>query len=275
MVKVALVQIASPADEPQGHRVRRVARMLGGLRQADVVCLPELWAVGYFNFANYETGAETLEGATVEMARSVATRIHSYVHLGSILERGDTGALYNTAVLVDPGGNVCHTYRKIHLLSYGSREAELLTAGGSVAGVQTPFGVVGTLICYDLRFPEVWRSMLDVGASVVFVPAAWPAARAEHWRLLTRARAVEEQCVVLGSAAVGRQGDGVALSGGSCVVDPWGSYLYEGGDEEGFGICEVELAVVADARATFDVLHGRNAPYRTERAPLASGPSRL
>ncbi|MFI0404311.1 nitrilase-related carbon-nitrogen hydrolase [Actinomadura sp. 3N508] len=266
MTRVALVQVESPASEPPARRMERVGRMVADARGADLVLLPELWVPGYFAFDRYAELAEPLDGDTVEAGREWARELGGFLHLGSVLERSAGGRLHNTAVLIDPSGTVVHTYRKIHVFGYRSREAELLTPGETVGTVASPLGPMGATTCYDLRFPEVWRALVDAGAEAVAVPAAWPARRRAHWRLFTEARAVEQQVLVLACNAAGVQGD-VALGGASRVTDPWGTVLAEAGDVEEILYCEVDPGVVARTRAEFPVLSDRR-PVRVAQAAL-------
>jgi predicted amidohydrolase len=260
MMEIALVQVASPPEEPPERRRERVAAMVSSCRGAQLVVLPELWAAGYFAFDAYPERAEPLDGPTVAHAREWARELAAYVHLGSIVERDPQGRLFNTAVLVDPDGEIAHTYRKVHVFGYASREAELLTPGEELDVVDTKLGRLGATTCYDLRFPELWRGLVDRGARTVVVPAAWPAARLEHWRLFTSCRAVEEQVLLVACNATGRQDGGVELGGHSRVVDPWGVVLAEAGAEEGVTVCEVDPGVVDAVRAEFPVLADRRWP---------------
>ncbi|MFI1379875.1 carbon-nitrogen family hydrolase [Embleya sp. NPDC020886] len=256
-MRIALVQVASGADEAPDARRARVGRMVADARGADLVVLPELWAAGYFAFDAYADRAESLSGATVSAGRAWARALNSHVHLGSIVERDREGRLFNTAILLSPDGVIRHTYRKIHVFGYASREAELLTPGERLDVVDTEFGRFGATTCYDLRFPEMWRDLVDLGAQSVVVPAAWPAARREHWRLFTSCRAVEEQILLIACNAVGVQADGVELAGHSRVVGPWGDVLVEAGTDEGVTFCDVDPAVVDEVRAEFPVLADR------------------
>ncbi|RKS78739.1 putative amidohydrolase [Actinomadura pelletieri DSM 43383] len=260
-MKVALVQVASPPEEPPDERRDRVGAMVVQARGADLVVLPELWAAGYFAFDRYLERAETLDGPTVTAARAWARDLDAYVHVGSIVERDKAGRLFNTSVLIAPDGRVVHTYRKVHVFGYASRESELLTPGDALDVCPTPFGLVGATTCYDLRFPELWRDLVDRGAQVVVVPAAWPEARQEHWRLFTSCRAVEEQVLLIACNAVGVQDGGVVVGGCSRVVDPWGTVLAEAGTEEGVTFCDVDPTVVETVRAEFPVLADRRWPH--------------
>lgn len=258
-MKIAMVQLASPPEETPAERRARAGRLVERAAGADLVVLPELWAVGYFAFDAYEREAESLDGPTVAAGRTWARRLGAHVHLGSLLERDEHGRLFNTAVLLAPDGSIVHTYRKVHVFGYASREAELLTPGATLEVATTALGRIGATTCYDLRFPELWRGLVDRGAQTVVVPAAWPAARREHWRLFTSCRAVEEQLLVVAVNAVGRQGE-VELGGTSRVVDPWGTVLAEAGTGEEVVRCEVDQSIVDTVRAEFPVLADRRWP---------------
>ncbi len=258
--RIALVQVASPDAESPAERIERVEQLLRQHEGVDLFVLPELWSAGYFAFDRYDERAETLDGPTVEMGRRVARDLGAAVHLGSIVERGADGALHNTAVLIDARGRIAQTYRKIHVFGYQSLESQLLRPGGSLSVVPGPLGETASTTCYDLRFPGLWQELSARGAETVVVPAAWPAARREHWRLLTQARAVEHQVWVLACNACGTQGEGagaVALGGFSRVVDPSGRVVAECGDGEEVLVVEVDASRVAEVRAEFPVIADR------------------
>ena len=158
--------------------------MVADANGADLIVLPELWPSGYFAFDSYRELSEPMDGDTVAVGQEWARALSCYLHLGSFVECGPDGRLYNTAVLIDPAGEIAHTYRKIHVFGYRSREAELLTPGSDISVADTSLGAVAATTCYDLRFPELWRALIDAGAHIVIVPAAWPAAPAWacRWR---------------------------------------------------------------------------------------------
>lgn len=267
-MQVALIQVASPADETIDDRRQRVGDMVRSAKGADLVVLPELWAVGYYAFDNYAAASEPLMGRSVQDAAQWARELNCYIHLGSFVEAVGDGKYRNTAALIDPAGNVAHTFSKIHVFGYKSKEAELLAPGDRVEVSETPFGVFGSTTCYDLRFPELWRRLVDEGAQSVVVPAAWPAPRREHWRLLTTARAVEQQVFVFACNAVGFQ-DGTEFGGFSRVVDPWGNVVVEAGSEEGVTVCEIDPALVAQVREEFPALADRLPDYTALRTAPA------
>lgn len=228
---------------------------VGRIEGADLVVLPELWATGYFHFDRYRAEAEPLDGPTVTALAAVASRLGVHLVGGSIVERTPDG-LANTCLVFDPSGALVHTYRKVHLFAYGSEEARLLIPGQAVGTALGPGCIMGVTTCYDLRFPEIFRLLVADGAEVLVVPAAWPAERVAHWRLLLRARAVENQAVVVGCNGTGEQ-RGTTLGGHSAVVDPWGTVLAEAGAGEEVVEATVDLASLRRLRAEFPVLAQR------------------
>lgn len=271
-MRIGLVQVASADGEAVTERRDRVADLLAGARGCDLVVLPELWHCGYFHFDSYAERAESLDGPTVQAASRWARELGCHLHIGSMLERAANGALHNTALLFGPDGAIVHRYRKVHVFGYESREAELLTPGTGVDVAQTALGPVGATTCYDLRFPELWRALVDAGAKLVITPAAWPQARLRHWQLFTETRAVEEQVILVACNAVGVQSPGVQLAGHSRVVDPWGEVVVEAGACEGVTTCEVSPDIVDNVRSTFPVLADRRifaATTQSEPVPPA------
>lgn len=256
MTRVACLQLSSPPRKGRAEHVERVASRVAKLRDVELVVLPELWPIGFFDFDAYAAAAEPLSGRIVSALRGAARAAGAWVAGGSIVERAADGRLFNTAFLADPDGEIALTYRKIHTFGYRSREAELLDAGDTAGVANTPFGGLGLTTCYDLRFPELFRVLVDAGAALVVVPAAWPEARREHWRLLTRTRALENQVFLVACAARGVD-NGIRLAGTSAIVDPHGEVVAEArpGDELLLG--DIDLDRVRSARAEFPVLSDR------------------
>jgi predicted amidohydrolase len=256
-VEVACVQL-DLGDTPPVDRLAQAVEAVESIARADLVVLPELWPTGYFSFERYADTAEPLDGPTVTAMAELARRRSILLVMGSFVERGDDG-LANCAVLLGPDGDVELVYRKIHLFGYGSEEARLLTPGADAPVARTEIGGVAVTTCYDLRFPELYRALVDRGAEIVVVPAAWPAARLEHWRLLVRARALEEQVYLVACNVAGTQGD-VVLGGHSAVVSPWGEVVAEAGAGAEVLRARISPAAVASTRAEFPVLEHRRIP---------------
>jgi len=238
------------ADEPDGDRIERIAGLLRRTAGADLIVLPELWRIGVFRADAVKRGAEPLDGPSIAAIRAAAPR-SAYVLVGSVLERRDHG-ICNSAILLDPGGDIVAVYRKQHLLAYRSRERALLTPGQEDVVVRTRWGAWGIALCYDLRFPEAFRRMTERGAEVFLVPAAWPLDRAEAWDALTRARAVENQAALVAAGSAG-----CSLLGRSRIVDPWGVVTASLGGEEGLLFGEVDLAALRRFRGEFTAWQDR------------------
>jgi predicted amidohydrolase len=251
-MRVHVVQLSYGDGEALTARLDRVAAIVRAQQGADLVVLPELWPTGGFAYDGWEAAAQPLDGSVVTALRDAARELGALVHMGSLVERDETGRLFNTSVLLGGDGALLATYRKIHLFGFGEGEPKLMTPGDSVVVHDR----LGLATCYDLRFPEQFRRLLDAGAEVVLIPAAWPAKRVAHWRLLAQARAVENQSYVVACNTAGEH-SGVAMGGGSIVVDPWGSVLAEAGTDEEVLVVDLDLDSVARTRSSFPILADR------------------
>lgn len=218
--------------------------------------LPELWTTGAFAYESFATEAETLEGATAEVMAKAASDVGVWLHAGSVPERAPDGTLYNTSLVFSPSGDLAAAYRKIHRFGFDKGEAVLMGAGDELVTVRLPETTVGVATCYDLRFPELFRGLVDAGAETLVVPAGWPERRRGHWTLLARARAVENQAFVLACGTAGTHAD-VPQAGHSIVVDPWGEVLAEAGPDEEVLTVEFDPGRVAATRDQFPVLKDR------------------
>lgn len=258
---IRLLQIAYGDTEALADRVERVAALIRQQRGADLVVLPELWAHGGFSYESWPQEAEGLSGQTVTTLRTAAREAGVVLHCGSIIERDvSSGALFNTAVVVDSDGEVVATYRKLHRFGFSAGEPKLLSAGEQLSTVDLDLGgacvPVGLATCYDLRFPELFRMLTLNGMQVSLIVAAWPLARVDHWRVLAQARAVENQVVVIACNTAGTHA-GVTMGGHSMVIDPQGGVLAEAGDDEQVLAVRLDLGAVDAVRANFPVLLDR------------------
>jgi len=264
-VRVTVGQLAITADHDANREAVAEAFLAAGRVGADLLVLPELWAPTGFSFRNWPDAAEPVEGPTIQAIREAARDIGAYVHAGSIIEAADEPGedgrgLFNTSVLLGPEGDVLATYRKIHRFGFGVGEPKLLDAGTQVVTVGLRDGAsqvtAGLATCYDLRFPELFRALLDAGTQLLLVPAAWPSPRIAHWSLLGRARALENQCVVVAVNTAGTHG-GTTMGGRSQVVGPMGDVIAEAGEGQEVLVVDVDLDQVGDARERFPVLADR------------------
>ncbi|WP_437045795.1 carbon-nitrogen family hydrolase [Streptomyces sp. enrichment culture] len=255
-MRASLIQLAVDEGEPVASRRRRVAALVREQEGADLVVLPELWTTGAFAFEEFDAGAEPLRGPTYEAMAEAARDAGVWLHAGSIPERDPDGSLYNTSLVLSPSGDLAAAYRKIHRFGFDKGEAVLMGAGRELVTVRLPGTTLGVATCYDLRFPELFRGLVDAGAEILAVPAGWPERRRSHWTLLARARAVENQAFVLACGTAGTHA-GVPQAGHSVVVDPWGEVLAQAGPDEQVLTVEFDPASVAGTRERFPVLRDR------------------
>ncbi|MGP3980811.1 carbon-nitrogen family hydrolase [Streptomyces sp. KR80] len=256
-MRASLLQIDVNPDEAVRFRRERVAGLVREQAGADLVVLPELWTVGAFAYEAFDAYAETPgDGPTAVAMSAAAADAKVWLHAGSIVERAPDGTLYNTSLVFGPDGALRRTYRKIHRFGFDSGEAVLMGAGDEIATIALPGLVAGLATCYDLRFPEQFRQLTDAGAGLLIVPAGWPARRREHWTLLARARAVENQAYVLACCSAGTHA-GVEQAGHSQVVDPWGEVLAEAGEAEEVLTVDLDPGKVAKTREEFPALRDR------------------
>nr|WP_196792189.1 carbon-nitrogen family hydrolase [Motilibacter deserti] len=258
-----MIQLDGSLEAPLAERVERAAGLVRAQRGADLVVLPELWAHGAWATDSWAESAAPLEGPVLDALRHAARETGCVLHGGSLLERLADGRVFNTAVVLGPDGELLATYRKIHRFGFDAGEAAVLAAGEDVATVDALGSRLGLATCYDLRFPELFRVLVDRGAQAFVVAASWPAKRREHWSLLARARAVEDQAWVFACGQAGTQA-GVELAGGSLVVDPWGRVVAEAGTGEQVLEVEVDLGEVEGVRAGFPVLRDRRLSSATD-----------
>ncbi|MFF6996132.1 carbon-nitrogen family hydrolase [Streptomyces sp. NPDC008313] len=266
-MRASLIQIGVKQGESVDSRRQRAAALVREEAGADLVVLPELWTTGAFAYEEFDAEAEPLQGPTYEVMAGAARDAGVWLHAGSVPERapapgspsgsdGD-GVLYNTSLVFSPEGELAAAYRKIHRFGFDKGEAVLMGAGTELVTVELPETRIGLATCYDLRFPELFRGLVDAGAETFVVPAGWPERRRDHWTLLARARAVENQAYVLACGSAGTHA-GVPQAGRSVVVDPWGEVLGEaaGAGEEVLRV-EFDAGRVAGTRERFPALKDR------------------
>jgi len=264
-MRAAAVQLTATADRDRNlehaDRLTRAAARDG----AELVVLPETWSV-LGGPATMRAGAEPLDGAAIRWARAAARELGIDLLAGSIAERRDApdGRAANTSVHVGPDGEVRAVYRKVHLfdVEVGGRtyrESDALAPGdGAVLTTLADGTRLGMSICYDLRFPELYRVLAVAGAQVLAVPSAFtvPTTR-DHWEVLLRARAIEDQAYVVAANQVGEHADGLRTGGRSAIVDPWGVVLAVAPDRECHVVADLDLEALARIRRELPSLAGR------------------
>jgi predicted amidohydrolase len=253
-MRVASIQLRV-IEESKDKALEHASQLVRQCRGSDLILLPELWNIGFMSFDRYRNEAETQEGPTLTLLRTLAKELSCHLHTGSFVERRDD-RFYNSSFLLNPKGEILGSYQKIHLFTYQSQEAEILTPGPSIHVIPTEFGNFGLATCYDLRFPELFRRMLDRGADFFLISSAWPYPRLEHWLLLNRTRALENLSYLISSNCVGIN-RGMQFAGHSLVVDPMGEIVSGGNDEECIVWAEVNRDIVLRVRTEFPALRDR------------------
>jgi predicted amidohydrolase len=273
-VRAAVVQL-NTAENPDRNRERadaltRAAAMDG----AELVVLPEKWNV-LGTAEQIRAGAEPLYGPSIAWAREAARELGIELVAGSIVERVPGRHRFsNTSVHVDPTGEVRAVYRKIHLFDVevdgtAYRESDLDEAGSKIVTTEIAGGIgVGLAICYDLRFPELFRAHVDKDVRIVALPSAFTLATTrEHWDVLVRARAIENQTFVLAANQVGLHQPDRRCGGRSLIVDPWGVVLACVPDGEGYAVADLDLVRQEQIRARLPALRHRRADLLAAISP--------
>ncbi|MBZ0295501.1 MAG: carbon-nitrogen family hydrolase [Anaerolineae bacterium] len=221
-------------------------------RGSHLVVLPELWSTGYALDESKEL-ANVLNSGIFTQVTTVAQQNKISI-VGSVLEKRGL-EVANTAAFFAPNGRVMGVYRKIHLFRLMD-EDKWLQPGSAPLSMELPWGETALAICYDLRFPELFRHYAINGAKMIIIPAEWPLIRVEHWRALLIARAIENQCYIVACNAAGETGDTV-FGGHSMVVDPWGKVMVEAGEEPVLLTVDIDIDVVDDVRQRIPVFEDR------------------
>ncbi|MGE5281267.1 MAG: carbon-nitrogen hydrolase family protein [Chloroflexota bacterium] len=261
-LRAAVVQLNSTADKGRNlasaERLVRAAAADG----ADLVALPEKWnllAAGPELLA----GAEPLDGPSLTAARAWARELGIHLLAGSVSEQGPDDKAFNTSVLIGPDGADLAAYRKVHMFDVdvdgvAYRESDYEEPGEEIVVAHLPQVDLGLSVCYDLRFPELYRILAVRGARIVAVPSAFTFATGrDHWQVLLRARAIEDQVFVLAPNQVGEAAPHFRSCGRSSIVDPWGVVLATAPDEERFAAADLDLAAQERIRESLPSLANR------------------
>jgi len=267
-MRVAVVQMNAGRDDVAAN-LETATRLLeeaadGG---AELAALPELWPF-YGSAVRMREVAAPVPGQLTDPLAAIARDRVIWVLGGSVQERAEDGHIFNTSALFDREGEIVATYRKIHLFDVELegqpplRESAIFAAGDQIVTRETDLGRLGMSICYDLRFPELYRGLVAAGAELLSVPSAFTQVTGEaHWEVLLRARAIEDQCVVIAPAQWGPWGppeDGRRTYGSSMVVDAWGRVLVRApGEGDGVWFADVDLDETRRVRRTLPALAHR------------------
>ena len=264
-MRVACVQMNSRDDKAANVAAAAELVRRAAAAGARLVALPETWTYKG-SHARLAGEAEAIDGPSNSLLAGLARELGVYVLAGSLYEPGDRdGKFYNASVLFDPTGEPLAVYRKIHLFDAVAgtkvhRESDDMAAGGDLVVAEVDGVTVGLTICYDLRFPELYRGLALQGARILLVPSAFTEHTGrDHWEVLLRARAIENGCFVVAPDQWGLHGDDRLCHGRSMIVDPWGTVLATVPD--GVGLCVADLDLEAVDRVR------RQLPALTHRRP--------
>lgn len=263
MATVRLTQIQMCITDDRSANRRHAARLIDQAADngAEIVCLPEMFTTPYDNSC-FEPYAEAADGPTAEMLSDAAAR-HGIVLVGGSIPELEGRHIYNTALVYGPGGQLLAKHRKVHLFDisvegkFTFRESDTLSPGSGITVFDTPLGRLGTAICFDIRFPEMFRLMALKGAQIILVPAAFNTTTGPaHWHLLARCRAVDNQ-VFLGMTSPARNPSGFKAYGHTLVADPWGNILAEAGENEALVDSVLDLDFLSKTRNELPFLTAR------------------
>lgn len=253
-MRVTSIQLAL-SDQPKEKNVDHALELIDQAPPSDLILLPEIWPCGFFSFDRYKPDSEGIDGPTVTAFKATARKLKCHIFMGSMVEN-EAGHLYNTSILLNPEGKIAARYRKIHLFGYQSEETAILEPGEEIVVSESPWGKCGLSTCYDLRFPELYRRMVDKGATFFLVASAWPLVRLEAWQLFNRCRAHENLAFLISCNCSGAN-QGKRYAGHSMIVDPLGQVLAEGTGEEQWVTAEIDPGQVDVIRQEFPALEDR------------------
>lgn len=256
--------IQSKVQESKEATLEYISRLFekDELHNTDLVVLPEMFQCPYEN-SQFPFYAEPEGGSTWQLCSELAANHKVYFSAGTIPET-ENGKIYNTAYVFDREGKQIAKYRKMHLFDIDVKggqcfkESDTLTAGNEVVVFDTEFGKMGICICYDFRFPELARLMVDEGAKVILCPAAFNMTTGPmHWELMFRQRAVDNQIFTIGTSPARDMNAAYHAWGHSIICDPWGNVLCQLDEREGIAVTDIDLSQVDEVRAQLPFLKHR------------------
>lgn len=269
LIKVANIQMNVAEDKDENFKTVEKYLKIVSKENVDLVLLPEMFNCPY-ETSNFPIYAEIEGGESWQKCSSLAKKYNIYLAAGSMPEKDSSGHVYNTAYIFDREGNQIGKHRKAHLFDISVKggqtfkESDTLTAGNQATVFETEFGTIGICICYDVRFPELARLMVDKGAKVILIPGAFNMTTGPaHWEILFRNRALDNQVFVLGTAPARNEASGYISYGHSIVVSPWGDIIEQMEEKEGYIINELDLSQVDKVREELPLLlHRRKDMYK-------------
>jgi predicted amidohydrolase len=276
---VAAVQLSSGSDVERNVTNAITLIDAAADQGAHYIQVPE-----YFNFlgpfSGYAAAAESIPGPTTSRMAELARSRGVTLHLGSLLETSpEVGKFFNTSVVIDSNGSIVATYRKVHLFDVNvpgavtQRESDIIAPGNEMVVARIKEFALGLSICFDVRFPELYRKLALAGAEVIAVPAAFNAVTGRaHWHQLVRTRAIEDHVFVIAAAQVGTTVEGIATYGHSMIVDPWGEVLAESlSDAPDVIMATLDVSDVARRRSQIPVMDVRRPDIYDQEVRVVEG----
>ena len=260
-MRIALAQMTSTDDREANLRKVKDFALTAANQNAQLLALPE-----NFSYLRREGEPypfkESLDGELMDFLRSLALKHKLYILAGSFPEQiENSDKTYNTSVMLSSEGETLAVYRKIHLFDVeldeknSFQESSLVEAGSRSVTVNTPWGCFGMAICYDLRFPELFRTLTERGATLIFIPSAFvDKTGAKHWEVLLRARAIENQVYIAAPDQFGRHSPTRISYGDSMLVDPWGAVIARAKDREELITCDIDFSYLDEVRKKLPAL---------------------
>lgn len=255
---ISLLQMDLALADPEANfRMARSYLERAVADGAELAVLPELWHSAYALESAAAFACAVAENADAPgwFGRFAQLAVEYGIAVAGSMLEADQDRIYNTMVLYDARGQLRGAYRKLHLVPMLD-EPKYLAAGQTMRTTEIKGHKAGLAVCYDLRFPEMFRHYTLQGCHFMLLSAEWPHPRGMHWRTLLRGRAIESQCFIVACNRVG-SGDGVSFCGHSAIVDPWGETLVDGGEEAGVYTAACDMSIVPDIRSQVPVLASR------------------
>ncbi|MDR7236074.1 carbon-nitrogen family hydrolase [Neobacillus drentensis] len=257
-LKISCIQMDIAFGNPQKN-YKTVERLFDktSTEKPDIIVLPELWTTGY-DLTRLNEIADFKAAQTIEFLQNAAQKYQVHLIGGSVANRVDKG-VKNTLLIINKDGRLVHQYSKLHLFKLMD-EHVYLEAGSEKGLFQLDNYQFAGAICYDIRFPEWIRAHTSEGAEALFVVAEWPAQRLSHWRALLIARAIENQCYVIGCNRSGQDPNN-QFAGHSLIIDPWGEVIAEAGESEEILSAEIEMDLVKEVRKQIPIFADRKPEF--------------
>lgn len=262
-MKVAIVQMHVEENKLKNIEIAAEFMKNASNEKVDMVILPEMFCCPY-KTSNFPIYAEPEGGQCYTLLSQLSKEYAVYLVAGSMPEKDAEGYVFNTSYAFDRKGNKIGKHRKMHLFDIDVeggqyfKESETLTSGRDITVFETEFGKMGLAICYDIRFPELSRLMVDEGAKVIIVPAAFNMTTGPaHWDILFRSRALDNQVYTIGAAPARDNSSCYVSYGNSIIVSPWGNVIRHMNEKEGLSIAELDLDYIEKIRRELPLLEHR------------------